>query len=173
MSSPPRFPLNFDAELCNFQRDVDCTISSMLKLDAYLLSQIMHIIVRFAEIKVRCINLIYDIGYSTHTHTQTDWHYSENARVCAKWQWNARDCATGLHDRRSRECNPVTPVECVSLSFRTHPCVLVFSHTYSVQTELWWLLANAFNTIKLLVVTYFSNSQFVLLRCWVLVKHAV
>ena len=28
--------------------------------------------------------------------------YSENAWVCAKWQWNARDCVTGLHDRRSR-----------------------------------------------------------------------
>ena len=54
------------------------------------------------------------------------WEYSENAWVCAKWQWNARDCVTGLHDRRSRECNPVTPVECVSLSFRTHPCVLAF-----------------------------------------------
>ena len=27
--------------------------------------------------------------------------YSENAPVCAKWQWNARDCCTGLHDRRS------------------------------------------------------------------------
>ena len=52
--------------------------------------------------------------------------YSENARVCAKWQWNARDCVTGLHDRRSRECNPVTPVECVSLPFRTHSCVLAF-----------------------------------------------
>ena len=52
--------------------------------------------------------------------------YSENARVCAKWQWNALDCVTGLHDRRSRECNPVTPVECVSLSFRTHTCVLAF-----------------------------------------------
>ena len=54
------------------------------------------------------------------------WFYSENARVCAKWQWNARDCVTGLHDPRSRECNPVTPVECVLLSFRTHPCVLAF-----------------------------------------------
>ena len=39
--------------------------------------------------------------------------YSENARVCAKWQW-------------SRECNPGTPVECVSLSVRTQPCVLAF-----------------------------------------------
>ena len=26
--------------------------------------------------------------------------YSENAWVCAKWQWNTRDCVTGLHDRR-------------------------------------------------------------------------
>ena len=52
--------------------------------------------------------------------------YSKSARVCAKWQWNPRDCVTGLHDRQSRECNPVTPVECVLLSFRTHPCVLAF-----------------------------------------------
>ena len=28
--------------------------------------------------------------------------YSENARVGAKLQWNARECVTGLHDRRSR-----------------------------------------------------------------------
>ena len=46
------------------------------------------------------------------------WYYSENAWVCSKWQWNARDCVAGLHDRRSRQCNPVTPVECVSLLFR-------------------------------------------------------
>ena len=72
--------------------------------------------------------------------------YSENARVCAKWQWNAWDCVTGLHDRRSWECNPVTSVECVSLSFRTHTCF--YHHTYSVQTELRWLLVNEFNTKK-------------------------
>ena len=60
--------------------------------------------------------------------------YSENARVCAKWQGNALDCVTGLHDRRSRECNPVTSVECVSLSFRTHPCVLAFI-TYIFYTN--------------------------------------
>ena len=35
--------------------------------------------------------------------------YSENARVCVKWQWNARDCITRLHDRRSREYNPHSP----------------------------------------------------------------
>ena len=52
--------------------------------------------------------------------------YGENPWVCAKWQWNARDCVNGLHDRRSPECNPITPVECVSLSLRTHPCVLAF-----------------------------------------------
>ena len=38
----------------------------------------------------------------------------------------ARDCVTGLHDWRSRECNPVTPGECVLLSFCTNPCVLAF-----------------------------------------------
>ena len=42
------------------------------------------------------------------------YHY-ENARVCAKWQWNARYRATVLYDRRS-----------VSLSPRTHPGVLAF-----------------------------------------------
>ena len=62
------------------------------------------------------------------------WLYSENAWVCAKWQWNARDCVTGLHDRRSRQSNPVTPVECLSLSFRTHTCVLAFI-TYIMCTN--------------------------------------
>ena len=46
----------------------------------------------------------------------------------------------------------------------THAFSLL-SHTYSVQTELRWLLANEFNTKKLLIVTYFSYSQFVLLHC--------
>ena len=65
--------------------------------------------------------------------------YSENARVCAKWQGHARDCVTVLLDRRSRECNPVTPIECVSLSFRIRPCVLAFITYKCVQTELGWL----------------------------------
>ena len=82
------------------------------------------------------------------------WHvpsslYSENARLFANWQWNARDCVTGLHDRRSRECNPVTPVEYVSLSFRTYPCVLVFI-TYTLCTNgIEMVLSNEFNTKKL------------------------
>ena len=75
------------------------------------------------------IMMVAYILYGTKPSASTQplcWLYSENARVCAKWQWNAQDCVTGLHDRRSRECNPVTPVECVSLLFRTHPCVLAF-----------------------------------------------
>ena len=45
-----------------------------------------------------------------------------------------RTSVTGLHDRHSLECNPVTPVECVSLSFRTHLCVLAFI-TYILCTK--------------------------------------
>ena len=45
---------------------------------------------------------------------------------CVRNDNETRETETGLHDRRSRECNPSTPVECVSLSFRTHPCVLAF-----------------------------------------------
>ena len=45
-------------------------------------------------------------------------HDSKNALVCAKWQWNARDCVTWLHIQRSRECNPLTTAYCVWLSFR-------------------------------------------------------
>ena len=65
---------------------------------------------------------------------------------------------------------------CVRNDSETHETVLLdslLSHTYSVQTELRWLLGNEFNTKKLFVVTCFSNSQFVPLRCWVLVKHAI
>ena len=86
----------------------------------------------------------------------SEWYYSENARVCAKWHWNARDCVTGLLDRRSRECNPVTPVESVSLSFRTHTHVRSrFYHIHNVYKRN-WPLSNEFNTKQLLVVTYFS-----------------
>ena len=41
---------------------------------------------------------------------------------------------TGLHGLRSCECHPVTPVECVSLSFCTHPCLLAFT-IYIVCTK--------------------------------------
>ena len=74
------------------------------------------------------------------------WFYSENARVCAKWQWNARDTSRVRHQSSAFHCHFAHP-RAFSLS----------SHTYSVPTEFWWI----FNTKKLLVVTYFSNSQFV------------
>ena len=49
---------------------------------------------------------------------------------------------------RSWECNPVTPVECISLSFHTHLCTLTFI-TYILCTngiEVRRLLLNEFNT---------------------------
>ena len=55
---------------------------------AYSLSD-QHVLFRDAEIS--------DVAY-----------YGENARVCAKWQWNARDCVTGLHSQLRRSCNSVT-----------------------------------------------------------------
>ena len=79
------------------------------------------------------------MGASAPFYNRGEWSYSENARVCAKWQWNARDSGViGLHDRRSRECNPVTPVECVSLSFRTHTHVRSrFYHIHNVYKRNW------------------------------------
>ena len=58
--------------------------------------------------------IIFPFDWERHLNsawTQYVCDKSDNARVCAKWQWNARDGVTGLHDRRNRECNPVTPVE--------------------------------------------------------------
>ena len=85
-----------------------------LKFDTCLISQWSH------HIKHK------SYGFGTLWNLTVRCLYSENAWVCAKWQRNAPDCVTGLHDRRSQECNPVTPVECFSLSFRTHPFVLAF-----------------------------------------------
>ena len=45
--------------------------------------------------------------------------YSEKAWVCAKWQWNARDCVTGLHDLRSQECNSVQGSHVVLISWKS------------------------------------------------------
>ena len=62
--------------------------------------------------------------------------------MCAKWQWNARDCVTGLHDRRSRECNPVTPVDCV---LHTHAFSLL-SHILcnGIEMTFVWLIKYTF-----------------------------
>ena len=49
---------------------------------------------------------------------------SENARVCAKWQWNALDWCYWIALPASPVMQSSNTVSCVSLSFRTHPCVL-------------------------------------------------
>ena len=55
------------------------------------------------------IVLCYTINISWRCIARTHW-------VCVKWLWNARECVIGLHDRQSWKCNPVIPVECVSLN---------------------------------------------------------
>ena len=101
-------------------------------------------VIKGIKISIKQNHRLYTASLRRNNASAVVKYYSENARVCAKWQWNARDCVTGLHDRRSRECNPVTPVKCVSLSFRTHTCVLAFI-TYIMCTNgiemalVWWI----------------------------------
>ena len=69
--------------------------------------------------------------------------YSENARVCAKWQWNARDCVTGL-----RDCDYWIQSRAFHCHLAHTRAFSLLSHTYCVQTQLRWLLSNEFNTKK-------------------------
>ena len=54
---------------------------------------------------------------------------SENARVCAKWQWNALDWCYWIALPASPVVQSSNTVSCVSLSFRTHRCVLAIKMT--------------------------------------------
>ena len=49
---------------------------------------------------------------------------SKNARVCAKWQWNALDWCYWIALAASPVVQSSNTLSCVSLSFHTHPCVL-------------------------------------------------
>ena len=49
---------------------------------------------------------------------------SENARVCAKWLWNALNWCYWIALPASPVVQSSNTVSCVSLSFRTNPCVL-------------------------------------------------
>ena len=49
---------------------------------------------------------------------------NENARVCAKWQWNALDCCYWIVQPVSSVVQSSNIVPCFSLPFRTNPCVL-------------------------------------------------
>ena len=49
---------------------------------------------------------------------------SENAGVCAKWQWNVLDWCYWIALLASPVVQSSNTISCVSLSFRTHLCVL-------------------------------------------------
>ena len=88
-------------------------------------------------------------------------------------------CVTVKHTRLcywiSRPANFTSQESpCVSQSFCTHPCILTLITSIIVYKRNWdgSCIMNLTQE-KLLVITYFSNSQFVPLNCWVLVKHAI
>ena len=75
-----------------------------------------------------CVLNSLDKGHlnSVCTHYLCD--KSENARVCAESQWNALDWCCWIALPASPVVQSSNTVSCVSLSFRTHPCVLaIFS----------------------------------------------
>ena len=63
--------------------------------------------------------------------------------MCAKWQWNALDWCYWIAIPASLVVQSSNTVSCVSLSIRTHPCVLavkhpiVFPNRYTVWCLLW------------------------------------
>ena len=54
---------------------------------------------------------------------------SQNARVCAKWQWNTLDWCYWIALPASSVVQSSNTVSCVSLSFRTPLCVLAIKPT--------------------------------------------
>ena len=77
--------------------------------------------------------------------------------------FHRRSCVQSNNTSRVR----FTVISHTSVRSRFYHIHIVYKSMYEL------LLSNELNTKKLLVVTYFSNSQFVPLRCWVLVKHAI
>ena len=69
---------------------------------------------------------------------------SENARVCAKWQWKTLDWCYWIALPASPVVQSSNTVSCVSLSFRTHPCILAiqFPPKYYIRILIveskWW-----------------------------------
>ena len=62
---------------------------------------------------------------------------SENAWVCAKWQWNALDWCFWIALPASPVVQTSNTVSCISLSFCTHLCVLAICqyHTWYLATS--------------------------------------
>ena len=62
---------------------------------------------------------------------------SESACVCAKWQWNALDWCYLIALPASPVVQSSNTVSCVSLSFRTHLCVLAIRSHGSKNRRIW------------------------------------
>ena len=85
---------------------------------------------------LRVIFVLYSLDKShlNSVCTQYVCDKSENARVCAKWQWNALDWCYWI----ALPASPVVPstytVSCVSLSFHKHTCVLPMQQNMAVPS---------------------------------------
>ena len=73
-----------------------------------------------------------DKSHLNSVRTQYVCDKSENTRVCVKWQWNALDWCYWIALPSSPVMQSSNTVSCVSLSFRTHPCVLAIAYN-----DLW------------------------------------
>ena len=60
---------------------------------------------------------------------------SEKARVCARWQWKALDWCYWIALAASPVVQSSNAVSCVSLSFRTHPCVLAIKASLQLYID--------------------------------------
>ena len=63
--------------------------------------------------------------------------YNLKARVCANWQWNARDCVTGLHSWLRRSCNPVTQSRAFHFHFAHTRAFSIWSQKHIVYKRNW------------------------------------
>ena len=86
---------------------------------------------------------------------------SENARVCAKWQWNALDWCYWIALPASPVVQSSNTVSCVSLSFHTHPCVIDIKYVFICSWA--WISTARLNIMSRLVrylLLFLEKSQF-------------
>ena len=86
--------------------------------------------------------------------------------------WNGRRMLkiTLIENKSIQIAHIIADFHWISLSFRTHPCVLAFITHVVFITEFSWLFYGGF---VIHLVLYFSNMQYSLLHWWILVKHAI
>ena len=68
--------------------------------------------------------------------------------MCAKWQWNARDCVTGYCTAGVQSGN--TSLSAFHCHFAHTRAFSLLSHTCYVQTEFRWVLSNDLNAKKVI-----------------------